>query len=311
MDSKTKLILSKISIILLALMLLSIPAVASTGNEITTIQSLSKNTVSPGDTIDVTVHLTLNTDVNGLTYQASVPDGWGIFWQNDYSGVNFKSNTSEWVWATAFPEGLGRTITYQLKVPLSTTTDSYIISGAASGYNISGIETVGQTDLFVQAPTPPVATITSISPNPALEGTQVTLTGSGDDADGSVTAYQWTSDIDGQLSTSFSFSTSSLSIGDHSILFKVQDDDGYWSDEVGSTLSIIDDIEPVITIDGVINPTNIDSQTITGTFIEKHLEIITVNDVTATIVGTTYSASVPLQEGANTITVIARDSTGN
>ncbi len=103
--NKTNVFFNKITIILLTLMLLSIPAAASTGDEITVTQSLSTTTASPGDTIDVTVQMTMNTPVTAPTYQADVPDGWTISWVKDYKGATFKSNTSEWMWVDEFPAG--------------------------------------------------------------------------------------------------------------------------------------------------------------------------------------------------------------
>jgi lysophospholipase L1-like esterase len=87
---------------------------------------------------------------------------------------------------------------------------------------------------------PPTATIDSIIPNPALPGETVTFTGSGSDSDGTITGYNWRSSIDGPLSSSASFSTSSLSNGNHTIYFKVQDDKEAWSQEVIRTISITD-----------------------------------------------------------------------
>ncbi|UCG68727.1 MAG: hypothetical protein JSV09_13125, partial [Thermoplasmata archaeon] len=96
----------------------------------------------------------------------------------------------------------------------------------------------------------PIAYIVSISPNPANDGDSVTFTGDGDD-DRSITSYYWYSSKDGFLSISSSFSTSILSIGDHVIYFKVQDDDGVWSDIKEADLKInqiptaqIDSISP-------------------------------------------------------------------
>ena len=92
---------------------------------------------------------------------------------------------------------------------------------------------------------PPTAIIDSVTPNPAEQGKDiVSFTGHGTDSDGSVVAYNWRSSIDGQLSTSSSFTkpASELSVGTHTIYFKVQDDDGAWSTE---------DIEEL-----VINPAN-------------------------------------------------------
>lgn len=84
----------------------------------------------------------------------------------------------------------------------------------------------------------PTAYIDSISPSPATQGATVTFTGHGTDPDGTVVAYNWRSSIDGQLSSSASFSTSILSVGTHTIYFKVEDNNGSWSSEVSTTLVI-------------------------------------------------------------------------
>jgi len=96
---------------------------------------------------------------------------------------------------------------------------------------------------------PPTATIDSISPSPANEGDTVSFSGSGYDEDGSVVAYWWRSDPDGYLSSSASFSTDSLSVGDHTIYLKVQDDGEAWSPEV--TWSLYINILPSATIDSI------------------------------------------------------------
>ena len=88
---------------------------------------------------------------------------------------------------------------------------------------------------------PPTAYIDSITPDPATQGTDtVSFTGHGTDSDGSVVAYSWRSSIDGQLSTSSSFSkpASELSEGTHTIYFKVKDNDGAWSTEDTEALTI-------------------------------------------------------------------------
>ncbi|MCK4614863.1 MAG: lamin tail domain-containing protein, partial [Thermoplasmata archaeon] len=79
----------------------------------------------------------------------------------------------------------------------------------------------------------PVANITSISPNPALDNEVVYFVGSGTD-DGQVVRYYWTSSLDDELynGTNSSFSTSDLSVGTHTITLKVQDNYDAWSDEV-------------------------------------------------------------------------------
>ncbi|MCG2711508.1 MAG: PKD domain-containing protein [Candidatus Omnitrophica bacterium] len=85
---------------------------------------------------------------------------------------------------------------------------------------------------------PPTASIDSISPNPAQIGDTVTFSGSGTDSDGTVVAYSWSSNLDGNLSTSATFDTTTLSEGTHTIYFKVQDDDGEWSNETSQALEV-------------------------------------------------------------------------
>ena len=75
----------------------------------------------------------------------------------------------------------------------------------------------------------PSATISSMKPNPAYEGEDVHFVGSGSDSDGTVEGYQWRSSRDGILSSSATFYSDSLSIGIHTIYFKVKDNTSVWS----------------------------------------------------------------------------------
>ena len=91
---------------------------------------------------------------------------------------------------------------------------------------------------------PPTATIVAITPNPAEQVFDtVSFSGNGTDPDGTVSAYNWTSSLDGPLSTAPSFTkpASELSLGTHLITFLVQDDQGAWSAETTGNLTI----EPV------------------------------------------------------------------
>jgi hypothetical protein len=85
---------------------------------------------------------------------------------------------------------------------------------------------------------PPVAIIDSISPNRVDKGTAIYFKGHGTDRDGKIVSYGWQSSLDGELSTSATFSTSTLSVGTHNIYFRVQDDDGEWSIETSRQLTI-------------------------------------------------------------------------
>jgi len=106
---------------------------------------------------------------------------------------------------------------------------------------------------------PPTAYIDSIVPGEAAHGEAVAFTGHGTDSDGTVVAYRWTSSSDGEIGTSASFTTSSLSVGSHTISFRAQDNNGAWSGNVTATVIVTEAIpNPVIlSFDadpGTINP---------------------------------------------------------
>ncbi len=75
---------------------------------------------------------------------------------------------------------------------------------------------------------PPIAKITSHSPANATERTPITFVGSGTDADGTITAYDWTSNIVGAIGSDPTI-TVSLPAGTHIISLRVQDNNGSWS----------------------------------------------------------------------------------
>ena len=110
----------------------------------------------------------------------------------------------------------------------------YAIGGANGAYIATNEEA------FVVLPdnVSPTAYIDSVTPNPATRGQTITFTGHGADSDGSVVAYKWRSSLNGTLSTSSSFSVSTLAVGTHTIYFSVKDDDGAWSTEAVAAVTV-------------------------------------------------------------------------
>ncbi|MEM2899361.1 MAG: NosD domain-containing protein, partial [Thermoplasmata archaeon] len=78
----------------------------------------------------------------------------------------------------------------------------------------------------------PIAQIISVFPNVTQQGETVYFIGQGSDPEGTIIGYEWQSNIDGTLSNSASFNTSSLSVGTHNITFRVENNNGVWSHEV-------------------------------------------------------------------------------
>jgi len=76
----------------------------------------------------------------------------------------------------------------------------------------------------------PIATIQSISPNPAIEGQTISFNGYGTDYDGSIVAWEWK--VDGvTVASTDNFSSSGFSVGTHSVTFRVQDNHGAYAEE--------------------------------------------------------------------------------
>jgi len=115
------------------------------------------------------------------------------------------------------------------------TIDTYTV--ALSVQDDQGVWSAAATETFEVTPPPnevPTAEIESIAPQVVTEGDNVAFNGTGDDEDGTIEAYEWNSDLDGIISTAKAFSTATLSAGNHTITFRVQDDDGAWSDKAKS-----------------------------------------------------------------------------
>ncbi|MDP3043456.1 MAG: Ig-like domain-containing protein [bacterium] len=76
-----------------------------------------------------------------------------------------------------------------------------------------------------------------------------------------------------------------------------------------STTFTVDTVKPLITINAVTTPTNVNTQTITGTYTEANIATIYVNSVFATLdtSNKTYSAIISLSEGSNPVTATATD----
>ena len=77
---------------------------------------------------------------------------------------------------------------------------------------------------------PPTAIILSIIPTTANFSEPIYFQGRGEDEDGVIVMYSWSSDIDGSISQNPSFTISNLSIGTHIISFKVRDNNNQWSE---------------------------------------------------------------------------------
>ena len=98
---------------------------------------------------------------------------------------------------------------------------------------------------------PPNAQIDSIEPTTIRFDEEVTFTGSGSGVDVSIVAYEWTSSLDGLLGNEAELSVTGFSSGEHIISFRVQDQNGEWSDRDTALLTVTPNLLPVATIDSI------------------------------------------------------------
>ncbi|RLF57918.1 MAG: hypothetical protein DRN27_06760 [Thermoplasmata archaeon] len=90
----------------------------------------------------------------------------------------------------------------------------------------------------------PEAFIFLVEPNPAHENEVISFEGYGEDSDGEIVDYQWESHIDGIIKNMASFTSDTLSAGNHDITFTVKDNKNAWSDPVSISLEVIENQAP-------------------------------------------------------------------
>ncbi len=162
----------------------------------------SGNTIYLNDFLDNTLNNAYDLGSNSWSYNFQ-----GNYW-DDYDGVDESPE-----------DDIGDT---PYSIPGGSNKDEYVLG------------------IFQTTNQKPIATIVSINPTSITYGASVSFVGLGDDPDSGdyITAYSWTSSRDGSLSSSDSFSTSSLSVGTHTIYFKVRDNHNEWSTEKTSQVAV-------------------------------------------------------------------------
>ncbi len=205
-----------------------------------------KGTYLPGETIDVSLSarnldaaIQVDVYVGLLTWDDSLymlgSDGW-------------TGSIEPWIRSIyiPFPFNMNRTSFFSFDVPCEMPPigekGSYLF---AAGLSYPGlflfVSDLSFAPFAIESLGLPQAFIDSISPNPAVYGENtVQFAGHGVDTDGSIVAYQWGSDLDGPLSTDEDFETPAdqLTLGTHTITFKVKDNEDHWSKAVTESLTI-------------------------------------------------------------------------
>lgn len=102
--------------------------------------------------------------------------------------------------------------------------------------------------LTVSRNSPPQAQIVSIEPNPSVEGEKVRFEGGGNDPDGTVVEYEWSTGGGAILSSSRTFERE-FEPGVYEIRFRVRDNEGAWSGYATQSIRVYS--KPVLKVDVV------------------------------------------------------------
>jgi len=112
----------------------------------------------------------------------------------------------------------------------------------------------GKAAFLIQDDYIPVAVIETIIPDSIVSPAEVSFSGYGVDLDDAVVFFEWTSSLDGLLSGDSVFVTSTLSAGSHNLCFRVQNDQGTWSEAVCRTRVVYEVEHPVAFVDSIVPP---------------------------------------------------------
>ncbi len=135
---------------------------------------------------------------------------------------------------------------------------------AASGnYTLSANTTDAwaETGFNVESSLRPTAVIDKITPNPILQGEELSFAGWGNYAE-AIETYVWKSSLDGEIrnASSCNFTNSGLSLGQHLITLLVKGDDGTWSPAVTTYINVT--TAPTAVVDSVAPNPALDTQTV-------------------------------------------------
>ncbi len=120
-------------------------------------REISAGTVCPGENFTVTVHIGADQDVEALTLDENLPDGWHVIQMGNNRDTfqeisTFKESTLEWIWVENLSAGEEKTIIYNVTVPSNSKPGNFTISGTISAYSIPTVPVEGFSEIVVTYP---------------------------------------------------------------------------------------------------------------------------------------------------------------
>lgn len=117
-------------------------------------REVSAKTVYPGESFTVTIYIKANHDVEALTLDEDLPDGWQVKQSENnramFEGTStFKASTLEWVWIDNLSAGKERSVVYNVTVPSNSKPGNVTISGRVSAYSVPATPVKGVSEIIV------------------------------------------------------------------------------------------------------------------------------------------------------------------
>ncbi|MGB9938717.1 PGF-pre-PGF domain-containing protein [Methanosarcina sp.] len=132
-------------------------------------REVSAETVYPGESFTVAVHIKADQNVEALMLDENLPGGWQVS-QSENNGAAFqeisifKASTLEWIWVENLSAGEEKTVVYNVTVPSNFEPGNFTISGTISGYSVPPAPVGGFSKVILAYPPPEV----DFSANPLL-----------------------------------------------------------------------------------------------------------------------------------------------
>jgi hypothetical protein len=186
-----------------------------------------------------------------------------------------------------------------------------LLAGCSSGGGSSEGSTGGD-DIIRQ----PVASIESISPNPADFKESITFSAKASTFEGTEATYEWVSDISGHLSDQPQFSRSDLPVGMHVITLVVRDSNGGKSESARAELEVRKVIKAPTAVIGSIQPNPAmqgQKVTFSGSGTDPDGTVVAyqwASDIQGVLSTKAQFSTTELAPGGHTITFIVTDNDG-
>ncbi|HPS89875.1 MAG TPA: PGF-pre-PGF domain-containing protein, partial [Methanosarcina vacuolata] len=117
-------------------------------------REISAEKVNSGESFAVTVHIITDQDIEALTLDENLPEGWQVSqWENNgavfQETSTFKAFPLEWIWVEKLSSVEEKTVVYNVTVPSNSEPGNFTLSGRISAYSVPAVSVGGFSEIMV------------------------------------------------------------------------------------------------------------------------------------------------------------------